>query len=87
MPRNLKTILSGDIPDDVPDWVVNFHIELDGDYTPLQLAKMAFEHVIGDRHCQVYHVRSGLQFDVYLNTEQVVETRIIEITIRKPKSC
>ena len=74
MNNKLRDFLDGDIPDDVPQWIVQMHLEYDQrDMTPLEAVKKA----IGETrqgHCWlVTHVRSGLTCSVDLGREEVVE--------------
>jgi hypothetical protein len=80
MKRSLQDILDnageckGEIPDDVPHWIVELHEEFDErDLTPLEAVRRALREMKG--HCwTVTHVRSGLWWCVCLEREEVVES-------------
>jgi hypothetical protein len=74
MKKNLQSVLDGDIPWDVPHWIVEMHTEFDDrDLTPLEVAKKASCEIL-EGHCWlVTHVRSGLKWSVCLGREEVVE--------------
>ena len=70
--------LDGDIPWDVPHWIVEMHDEFDQrDLTPLQAAKMAARDIMKGHRWHVHHVRSGLSWSIDLGREEVVE--VVEV--------
>jgi hypothetical protein len=74
MKRNIQDVLDGDVPWDVPQWIVEMHTEFDEcDLTPLEAVRKASREVM-DGHCwHVTHVRSGLRWSVCLEREEVFE--------------
>jgi hypothetical protein len=77
-PKTLQKSLDGDVPTDVPHWIVEFHDEFDErDMTPVQAAQRAHAAIFGGVHCcTVTHVRSGLRWSVDLGkqgAEEVIE--------------
>ena len=78
--KSLREILDGDVPDDVPQWIIEFHDENDDpNLTPLQVARHAFEEIQKGHSCKVTHVRSGLDWSVNLQTGEwfeVIETKL-----------
>jgi len=64
----------GEIPDDVPHWIVEMHAEFDErDLTPMEAVKRAAQE-IRQNHCwHVIHVRSGLEWSVDLGRGEVIE--------------
>jgi hypothetical protein len=75
MRDKLRNKLDGDIPDDVPHWIVEFHLEFDEpDQLPLNVARRGFVTIPTSGHCCVVtHVRSGLRWSVDLKTNEWLE--------------
>jgi hypothetical protein len=74
--RNLRSLLDneGEIPNDVPHWIVEMHTEFDErDLTPLQAVKKAAGEIKDGHRWTVTHVRSGLMWSVCLGREEVFE--------------
>jgi hypothetical protein len=72
--KNLRQVLAGDVPDDVCEWIVEFHAELDErDLTPLQAVRLAVAQIHQGHSWVVQHVRSGLEWSVNLERNEVVE--------------
>jgi hypothetical protein len=74
--KRLADVLDGDVPDDVPHWIVEFHDEVgddECDLTPLTAAEAAYREIEQSRYCTVSHTRSGLMWDVNLKTGEVIE--------------
>jgi hypothetical protein len=73
--KKIRDALDGDVPDDVPHWIVEFQIEFDDrDLTPLLAAKRAYDAILRSGHCCVVtHVRSGLMWSIALSRQEVVE--------------
>lgn len=66
--------LDGDVPWDVPHWIVEFHTEFDQrDLTPLQAVRMAAREIGLNHGWRVIHVRSGLEWSVDLGRQDVIE--------------
>jgi len=73
----LQDKLDGDVPDDVPHWIVKFHSEFDErQLTPLDAAKRAYRDILQGHSCLVIHVRSGLTWSVSLERQEVIEVEI-----------
>jgi hypothetical protein len=72
----LQDKLDGDVPRDVPHWIVECHCELDGrDLTPLEAVRQAAQEV-GRGHCWlVTHVRSGLTWSVNIERGEAIEVK------------
>src|SRR5262249_38876764 len=74
MTRLLQDVLDGDVPDDVPEWIVEFHIAFDQCHLqPLQAALLAYAQLNDGHTCLVTHVRSGLQWSIALDRRETVE--------------
>jgi len=74
--RSLQSILDDEdrTPSDVPHWIVEMHTEFDErDLTPLQAVQKASQEKMQGHCWLVTHVRSGLQWSVCLEREEVVE--------------
>lgn len=82
MKRNIHDVLAGDVPWDVPHWIVEMQSELDDpNLTPLEAVKWAVRG-IREGHCWlVRHTRSGLLYSVNLGTEEVIE--VMEVKLGK----
>ena len=74
MKRNIREILAGSFPSDMPHWIVEFHTEFDNpELTPLEAVKMATKEIMQGHGWLVIHMRSGLKWSVNLGREEVVE--------------
>jgi uncharacterized protein YecA (UPF0149 family) len=76
MKRSLQDALDGDVPWDVPHWIVEFHWESDDvDLLPLPAAQKALAEISQrpGHWCVVTHVRSGLQWSVDLTRQEWFE--------------
>jgi hypothetical protein len=72
--KNLRQVLAGDVPDDVCEWIVEYHAELDEcDLTPLQAVRRAVAQIHQGHGWVVQHVRSGLEWSVNLERNEVIE--------------
>lgn len=71
---DLNKILAGDVPDEVCQWIVEFHAEIDkADLTPLQAVRFAAMQITRGHSWLVTHVRSGLTYSVNLGSKEVIE--------------
>jgi hypothetical protein len=78
--RRLRNILDGDVPDDVPQWIVQFQSEFDQrDLTPLGAAELAYKDILHGHSCIVMHVRSGLRWSVNLERSEVIEVKVVRV--------
>ena len=87
MKRNIQDVLAGDVPWDVPHWIVESHHEFDDcNLTPLEAVRQAARE-IGEGHCWlVTHVRSGLKWSVNLNLRSGPE-EVIEVVEGEMRPC
>jgi hypothetical protein len=74
MKKSIQNWLDGDTPWDVPQWIIEFHSELDDpNLTPLRAVRQALTE-IQTGHCWIVcHVRSGLTWSVNLEREEIIE--------------
>jgi len=85
MKKSIRDILDGDIPSDVPQWIVEFHDENDDpNLTPLQVAGQALQNTRRGHGWHVCHVRSGLEWSVDLETGDVIETCTMKFEVNLP---
>ena len=77
----LQNKLDGDVPSDVPQWIVEFYWESDErGLTPMQAVERAVKET-RDGHCWiVMHVRSGLVWSIDLGRREEVE---VEVAVKK----
>lgn len=72
--EEIQNKLDGDVPPEVPHWIVEFHSELDDRrLTPLEAVKQAIKEVRCGHCWTVTHVRSGLMWSVDLERLETVE--------------
>jgi hypothetical protein len=77
---SLRDKLDGDVPDDVPHWIVEYHWEGDERYlTPLQAVQKARKEINEGHSWLVTHIRSGLQWSVALDRQEVVEVSEVRL--------
>jgi hypothetical protein len=85
MKKRIQDILDGDVPDDVPQWIVEFHDENDDpNMTPLQVARRAFQEIQSGHSCKVCHVRSGLKWSINLKTGEWFEVAELKMPCDLP---
>jgi hypothetical protein len=76
--KNIRAILDGDIPWDAPQWIVEFHDELNlPGLTPAQAFSIALLGIKQKPVAIVTHVRSGLMWDVRIVHGK---TRVMEVS-------
>jgi hypothetical protein len=64
----------GEVPSDVPHWIVEMQAEFDErDLTPLQAVKKAMQELKDGHRWTVFHVRSKLMWSVDLGQNEVIE--------------
>ena len=80
MQKNIKQFLDGEVPDDVCDWIVEFHCEFDDEnLTPRGAFVEALHELRKNPVAIVSHVRSGLMFDVRFRNGEVEAMEIKRI--------
>jgi len=72
--RNLQDKLDGEVPDEVPHWIVEFHWEGEQrDFTPMQAVEQAVKEMRNGHCWTVTHVRSGLTWSIDFGRREEIE--------------